>query len=382
MSATSADVHALLSAGGGGKSGSLLPHQRRDVLGVLRDFVDANEDARTSPNYRSETRDEMRAVFDLLASPECARDEEVCVYALKFLKIASRKEPNRRAFGRHGVAAVLRPLRDPTSARVAAEASNVILNACYEKENVEHVLECGGAEPLVRLVSHDAEPVRANALGAVQSVCFRKTGRAKVRELGGVAAILEALERSVESGNLDARTGTGTHPSAGARTLTLTRAAGAAHNVSGDAESIRLFRAAGRRGVPLLVSLLRSDVPEVAGSAAGAIQNLSRERACRRLIRVEGAIPALGDLLVAGDPVARASAAGALLNILGPELGDDDGHKGDAREVEGSGTMATKTKTKTAEGRRALGKLISSALALSAAWEALYESTPDPEAGA
>ena len=133
MSATSADVHALLSAGGGGKSGSLLPHQRRDVLGVLRDFVDANEDARTSPNYRSETRDEMRAVFDLVASPECARDEEVCVYALKFLKIASRKEPNGRAFGRHGVAAVLRPLRDPTSARVAAEASNVILNACYEK---------------------------------------------------------------------------------------------------------------------------------------------------------------------------------------------------------------------------------------------------------
>ena len=372
MSATSADVHALLSAGGGGKSGSLLPHQRRDVLGVLRDFVDANEDARTSPNYRSKTRDEMRAVFDLVASPECARDEEVCAYALKFLKIASRKEHNRRAFGRHGVAAVLRPLRDPISARVAAEASNVILNACYEKENVEHVLECGGAEPLVRLVSHDAEAVRANALGAVQSVCFRKTGRAKVRELGGVVAILETLERSVESGG-DART----------RTLTLTRAAGAAHNVSGDAESIRLFRTAGRRGVPLLVSLLRSDVPEVAGSAAGAIQNLSRERACRRLVRVEGAVPALGDILVAGDPVARASAAGALLNILGPELGDDDGHEGNTREVDGSGTMATaKTKTEMAEGRRALGKLISSALALSAAWEALYESTPDPGSGA
>ena len=261
------------------------------MLGVLRDFVDANEDARTSPNYRSETRDEMRAVFDLVASPECARDEEVCAYALKFLKIASRKEHNRRAFGRHGVAAVLRPLRDPTSARVAAEASNVILNACYEKENVEHVLECGGVEPLVRLVSHDAEAVRANALGAVQSVCFRKTGRAKVRELGGVVAILKTLERSVESGG-DALT----------RTLTLTRAAGAAHNVSGDAESIRLFRAAGRRGVPSLVSLLPIGRTRGGGVRRGRdtkSQSGTRVQATRS--RRGGAVPALAHL-VAGDP--------------------------------------------------------------------------------
>ena len=35
---------------------------------------------------------------------------------------------------------------------VAGEGSNVILNVCYEKENVDAILMCGGVEPLVRFL--------------------------------------------------------------------------------------------------------------------------------------------------------------------------------------------------------------------------------------
>ena len=51
---------------------SVLERRREDVLATLRDFASANEDARTSPNLRCESADEMRGAFALLTDARCS----------------------------------------------------------------------------------------------------------------------------------------------------------------------------------------------------------------------------------------------------------------------------------------------------------------------
>ena len=57
------------------------------------------------------------------------------------------------------------------------------------------------------------------------------------------------------------------------------------------------------------------------GSAAGALQNLSRETTARKEIRDLGAVVPLTDLLFGDDVQSQVCAAGAVLNLLGPDLG-------------------------------------------------------------
>ena len=68
--------------------------------------------------------------------------------------------------------------------KIAGEGANVILNLCYEKENVDLVLLCDGVPPLVRLLSTNDNDLQANAAGAIQSISFQEDGRSKVKEEG------------------------------------------------------------------------------------------------------------------------------------------------------------------------------------------------------
>ena len=76
--------------------------------------------------------------------------------------------------------------------------------------------------------------------------------------------------------------------------------------------------------MPLLIQLLRVPSAPVCGSAAGALQNLSRESASRAEILQLGAVPPLSDLLFGSDVQSQVCAAGAILNLLGPSLGSED----------------------------------------------------------
>ena len=417
LAATSADVHAVLSQRASGP----LSGRREQVARTLREFVDANEGARASPNLRDERRDELGGITSLLTDADLPGDQDLALLALKTLKILSRKEDNRRRFGRELCRAVVRlALTHPRASHaVTAEGANVVLNACYEKENVEYVLECGGVEPLVRRVADTGETLRCRsaAAGAVQSVCFQAPGRCRVRDCDGVAALV-ALMKELDRASVP-RDGVAGQFNDDERSMCRARVVGALHNVSADDDAIRLIRACD--GVPHLVRALGSDDDGVCGSAAGATQNVSRERASRALFRRGGAVEALTKLLARGsDPATQARAAGALLNILGPDL--DDGHsksgekaradEGDDASDRGStGDSSKENDTKTnsrgsnedaptalsgsrssgsgrvpAEGseRRALGRLLSSAMALTAVWDGLFETTPtfDPKVSA
>ena len=418
LAATSADVHAVLSQRASGP----LSGRREQVARTLREFVDANEDARASPNLRDERRDELGGITSLLTDGDLPGDQDLALLALKTLKILSRKEDNRRRFGRELCRAVVRlALTHPRASHaITAEGANVVLNACYEKENVEYVLECGGVEPLVRRVADTGETLRCRsaAAGAVQSVCFQAAGRRRVRDCDGVAALVALMKELDRLSNVT---------DDDERVMCRARVVGALHNVSADDDAIRLIRASD--GVPHLVRSLSDDDDGVCGSAAGATQNVSRERAARALFRRGGAVHALTKLLARGrDPATQARAAGALLNILGPDLDDghdggssrekapndegDDGNEGDDRsDRPGTGDAKENFETKTnavsnedarrastrgsrssgsgrppAEGseRRALGRLLSSAVALTAVWDGLFETQPtfDPKVSA
>ncbi|KAL2651400.1 hypothetical protein R1flu_019528 [Riccia fluitans] len=217
------------------------------------------------------------------------------------LKVLSRKQHIRKAIGKEGIKSLIRHLNNSKHInKLAAESANVILNICYEKENVHDVLECGGTATLVSFLSSDDDELQANAAGALQSICFQPEGRRAVRALGAIPQLIKLLD--AESISVKAR------------------AVGALHNMSSDVYAIPVIRRKG--GIKSLVQLLRSENLSVCGSAAGALQNVSREVASRLIIRESPALPLLVDLLSYSEVHVQVSAAGALLNILGPEMNE------------------------------------------------------------
>ena len=206
----------------------------------------------------------------------------------------------------------------------------------------------GGVPPLVKFLERDQE-LQANAAGAIQSICFQKEGRQYLRELGAVPAILPLLSspslkaRADQSASLSVRLPH--HASrVGAASQVRTRAVGAVHNISSEAEAIRIIRrlhaignaeisprsrrgptgarAGSHRalteisrrdcisaGAGPLVELLRVPNATVCGSAAGALQNLSRESHARDEIHELGAITPLTDLLFGEDVQAQVTEA-------------------------------------------------------------------------
>jgi hypothetical protein len=273
------------------------------LANILQQFVLANEDASRSANFANQQPDDLNEIVGLVSNPEAMKSDEVAVRVLKTLKILSRKFENRSRLGELIVVDVVRVLREEgRSSAVMGEAANVILNICYEKENVQRVISAGGVPSLIALLSATELDLQANAAGAIQSICFQADGRSYVREMGAIPAVLPLLS----SPSLKVQT----------------RAVGAVHNISSEPDAIRLIRRL--EGIGPLVALLRTPSAAVCGSAAGALQNLSRETAARREIRQLGAVVPLADLLFGDDVQSQVCAAGALLNLLGPELGAED----------------------------------------------------------
>lgn len=278
-------------------------------------------------------------------------DPQLQLVLLKTFKILSRKASNRTLMGHDGCllalllhlsSTPLSPTSSPNSATpdnpppisrstIKAEGANVLLNLCYEPQNVLTLINrTPGCRLLIDFLLDDDASLQANAAGAIQSICFTKEGRKCVRELEGIQNLIPLLGKS------DAKV--------------AQRSVGALHNLSADAESISFIRRYG--GIPKLIALLRDESPMIAGSAAGAIQNVSRELASRMLLReMDGVVEPLAAMLSSDDVNAQVSAAGALLNLLGPEL---EGGK-----------------------RAAFGKMMSLVMASSMVYDAVYERRPE-----
>lgn len=92
-------------------------------------------------------------------------EQKSLLQLLTHLKVLSRKEVNRKAVGAKAIAQLLKHLSNQSvGTKIQAEGANVVLNICYEKENVSAVLACGGASTLVlppnpNLYCHDCCPI-------------------------------------------------------------------------------------------------------------------------------------------------------------------------------------------------------------------------------
>ncbi|EFJ44561.1 hypothetical protein VOLCADRAFT_95164 [Volvox carteri f. nagariensis] len=312
---------------------------------ALKSFVDANDNPSTSSNYTSSEEDPVEVYLDMLQHGVVRRDATWMLLLFRALKILSRKKENRIRFGPAGLRGVVSALVNPHNNRVAAEGSNVLLNVCYEIDNVEALLETPGVQQLLLFLMEDDEELQANAAGAIQSICFQEDGRRHVHQKGGIAVLAGLL----------------TSPNA----KVVTRAVGAMHNLSSYAEAIRDIRASG--SIPTLVALLHNGMLPISGSAAGALQNVSREVASRLIIRELDAVPPLARLLSAPDVQAQVCASGALLNIVGPDL--------DQREREQRQLLFSSSRRRPGQ-RRALGRLMALCMAAGAIYDCLFEEPP------
>ena len=163
------------------------------MANCLQGFIAANEDASRSPNFATNAADDVEGVVTMLGSAKAMGESEVAVRVLKALKILSRKYDNRVSLGQLVVPDLVHVLEASTSASILGEAANVVLNICYERENVQRIIDAGGVAPLVVLLGDDSQELQANAAGAIQSICFQSEGRAFVRELGAIPAVLPLL---------------------------------------------------------------------------------------------------------------------------------------------------------------------------------------------
>ncbi|PSC76289.1 ARM repeat-containing [Micractinium conductrix] len=292
------------------------------LVALLERFVGENEDPRTSPHLRATAPDRLEPLVALLARADVARGAPAArVLALKALKILARRGDLRQRCTQAVLEAVA-PLLDagaggsggrapqPAAAQLASEAANALSNLCYEPANASGLLRANGAPRLLKLLSVDAAgaDAHANAAGALQTLSFQPEGRAALIKAGGAATVLQRLESTRARASGVAGTAAAAAV-AEADARLQQRLVGALHNLSSGAEGTAAIRQHG--GIPPIVDLLALGAhPGVAASAAGALQNMSRERAAAADIRAHPrAVGCLVELLAA------VCAAGTLANL-------------------------------------------------------------------
>ena len=98
-----------------------------------------------------DARDLEEAKEKLAQPTKWLHEQKALLPLLTHLKVLSRKEINRKRIGHKAIALLLKHLNDPiVGSKIQAEGANVVLNICYEKENVNAILASGGASILVR----------------------------------------------------------------------------------------------------------------------------------------------------------------------------------------------------------------------------------------
>lgn len=242
---------------------------------------------------------------------------------LQALKILARRQDIRQRCTQQ-VLGVLAPLLDASagssSPSLASEAANAASNLAYEAANAAGLVRAGAVPRLLNLLGASAagSSVHANAAGALQTLSFSPEGRAAVIQAGGAAAVLKRLASSTSLGDTSAASVTVEVPASSSRSSSpsesgksggaageavqglVQRLVGTLHNLSSRAAGITAIRTEG--GIAPLCTALRCGLGGVAASAAGALQNMSREAAARADIRGQpGALAALASLLAGPD---------------------------------------------------------------------------------
>ena len=296
--ATLDEFNSFIESAGVGANKSAIRDDPERVRELAEDFYYLNEDPATSPNLRVDDIDEFSFLLDCLDNAKTKQNPGLSHALLRVLKVLSRKEHNRTALEPEDIKTIVSYMHKPKTQAIASEICSVILNVCYEKENVLQLIEHKGAPFLLDFVRDADDDVAANAAGALQSISYQDVGREELRELGTLEILIPMLK----------------HTSVKVRS----RSVGVVHNMSSDVHSIAILREG--MAIKPLVEMLSAPQVAICGSAAGAIQNLSREQLSKIEIIEANGIPPLQDLVFGSDVPTQVCAAGALINLIGPSL--------------------------------------------------------------
>eukprot|EP00696_Hemimastix_kukwesjijk_P007874 gnl/Hemi2/19978_TR6630_c0_g1_i1.p1 gnl/Hemi2/19978_TR6630_c0_g1~~gnl/Hemi2/19978_TR6630_c0_g1_i1.p1 ORF type:complete len:353 (+),score=71.23 gnl/Hemi2/19978_TR6630_c0_g1_i1:104-1162(+) len=278
---------------------------------LLEQFVIGNRDPATSPHFVSREPDALAPLLALVTDPLVQDHDALFLLSLQALKIISRKGDNRRKMTAH--VGVLAGILKTFAARppVCSEAASVLLNLCYERDNVCAVLNAGVAESLASILGGPPSPpddeLRVNSAGAIQCITFHKEGRKVLRKQNAVSMLVSLISSSCSIRLLEG-------------------VLGSLLNMTVDPKCLRVVRMQ-EGSINSLVLLLDSPHAAICTTAAGILQNLARETASRsQLLAHRHVVPGLLRLLAAEPPIVRMqrNVVGALLNILGPDLGPED----------------------------------------------------------
>lgn len=275
-----------------------------DLLVAAGSFHSTFQDPSNAVFPNPHQADELRPILSALSNTS-SMEADLEVLLSKVLKILLRKEANRKGMGRLGMQMLVSALERQTRCQTlaAAELGNVVINTCYNGDaNVRIFIECNGLPPLFVLLRSRDVNITQSVLGALQGICYVPYGRQFVRENFGT---VQLMAHHLSSPDPDIRA----------------RAIGCLHNLSADAVSLTLLREAGC--LPPVVEMLKDSSPELCRAAAGIIQNTAREEGARLILEKEGATSLLLNLLTSSDVECQASSVGAILNMVGPSLNQE-----------------------------------------------------------
>eukprot|EP01079_Euglenida_sp_SAG-EU17-18_P002546 gene2546-3277_t len=260
----------------------------------LRAFVDSNDDPRTSPNLRSDSRDDCGPLIAWLTGGGAQRGGvEAAALGVRALKALTRKQCNYSSLPQDRVAAVAAYLASSgcEDAIVCRDGCYVVLNLCYKPAHVPHLVPA--IPMLIGSLAGDPD-LRTAAASALQGLCQFPMTKQAVTEQDGGGALIRALDPH--------------HHQSAARVL------GALRNLTSHVPAAVQVRSA--EGIPVILSCMRDAPAAVTRPAAGLVQNMLRDKDSVVAMRSAGASEVLLPVVCSSDVSSQVSAVGALLNLL------------------------------------------------------------------
>ncbi|KAK2958533.1 hypothetical protein BLNAU_6567 [Blattamonas nauphoetae] len=269
---------------------------------AISTFIAQNKNPASSPNYASVEADNYGPILKLLSNEKFLQNLDFALSILHVIVLLTRKESNRYKFGSVGFQAIL-PLLKPgsTNSLVLAEVANIILNVCYEADNVIEFIHSGGFPSLISCLGIDDLQVQINASGAIQSICFQEEGKSAIQQTNGIQSLASLLSKD------DQRL--------------LIRVTGSLHNISSDPNSVAQIVEC--HIVQLLLSFLTSKSDALVISSIGTLQNMCCTPEGKAEIKSVDGFEQMLRLCVHPSNEIVSSAVGGVFNLLRSTEGEE-----------------------------------------------------------
>ncbi|KAJ9465166.1 Vacuolar protein 8 [Diplonema papillatum] len=288
----------------------LTPARKGDAIRLITAFISQSEAPADQDQVQQDSHPDDLAPLGAAIVDEAFRNyRDVLLLFYRVIRLLSRKPANQRYIKPPLAAAIVTSLESACALQdsdACHELCAAISNFCANKslshdltKSVSTLLAC------LRLRNPALQTVAA---GALQALCMSNEGKSECLDHDAVPILCDTLKAADRKG---------------ARFETVVvGCAGALHNLSSHLSAPDRYLRADAETV--LVACLSHRSPAVKAFAAGALQALTRDKAClARLNELDVSRPLI-DLVQCDDTSVQTAAIGALLNLHGSAADDSE----------------------------------------------------------